>query len=202
MTRTEFYKELQDHGKGHFALDPKGRIRTPTGHDPLSFVTWKLHGIEALGEINRPAKLLGIKNPMRLVLASDLMRGFVGSTRRALLTALALSEMDAAARRAALVEGAQPDPRSGRVIDYDPDEEKDYAHDMPADEGDVLPGGQVVAPVRTYRCTNCDASGQTYPGTCADCQANQIEVIDDSDDSSDESECDCDDCRRERGELD
>lgn len=212
MTRTEFYKALQDQGRGQFQLDGKGRIRAGQ-HDPLSFVTWKLHGVEAPGEINRPAKLLGIKNPMRLVLASDLMRGFIGSTRRALLASLALEELNRGSRTALLAEGAQADPRTGRIGDYDPDEHKEYAEDMPADEGDVLPDGQVLAPPEVRRemstCGRCDNEFERNGNyLCPSCQEEEDEQEaepepepdeDDSDHADeDEQECDCDECRGAR----
>lgn len=128
MRRTEFYEHLSREGQGRFQLDGLGRIRASViregkalDYDPLSFVAWKLKGIDAPGEIERPATALEIKNPLRLVLAADLSRGYVGSTRRAMLRALRLDELDADARKALLNTGVMSGSRYGEIHDYDPD---------------------------------------------------------------------------------
>ncbi len=121
MRRTEFYKGLEAcGGRGQFVVDPLGRLRMGD-YDPLSFLAWKLTGLEAPGEIDRPAAALGIKNPLRLVLAADLSRGYVGSTRRALLQALGLQELPTPKLQQLLKEGAQPTSAQYAVGNYDPD---------------------------------------------------------------------------------
>jgi hypothetical protein len=128
MRRTEFYTHLAREGKGRFKVLANGQVRAEvieqgriTIHDPLSFVAWKLHKLDAPGEIDRPARVLQIKNPLRLTLASDLARGYVGSTRRAILAALKLAELPPAAITALLAVGGAPINRYEAVPPYDPD---------------------------------------------------------------------------------
>ncbi len=199
MTRTEFYKELPQHGRGDFSPDDKGRIRTEKGHDPLSFVAWKLHGLDAKGEITRPGRALGIKNPMRLVLASDLARGHVGSTRRALLESLGLIELKRPDRLKVMNEGGTIDPRTGRVNDYDPDAVKSYPADAEPEEADVLPTGQ--PPTQRQECPCGTILPEGVTGFCTACNEARAQQQPYQDADEADAECDCTECRRERGEL-
>jgi hypothetical protein len=198
MTRTEFYAHLAREGRGQFAVKADGTLRTTEGWDPLSFVAWKLKGLEAKGEVNRPGLALEIKNPMRLVLAQDLRRGYVGSTRRALLTALALTDLSEMDREVITSKGALPrgqefehtDPDNphirGARIELTAEEREEI---LGAEEGDVPAEWRGLPPIlaaprpapRRRPCNRCGVR-EARPGwnRCRPCQEAMMAAEDEA----------------------